>query len=94
MKKDIVICRCEEITESEIIAVIKQGYNNLDAIKRILRCGMGHCQGRSCLMLIARILSRMTNQPLEKIVYPTSRPPLKPTSIKILANYHQHEENR
>jgi NAD(P)H-nitrite reductase large subunit len=94
MKQNIVICRCEEITEQEIIAVIKQGYTSLDEIKRILRCGMGHCQGRSCQMIIARILSRMTKQPIEKIVFPSSRPPLKPIPIKTLAKYHKHEENR
>lgn len=95
MKKNIIVCRCEEITENEIVSVIKQGYTSLDAIKRILRCGMGHCQGRSCQMIIARILSRMTNQPIEKIKFPTSRPPLKPIPIKTLANYKpQDEENR
>lgn len=94
MKKDIVICRCEEITEQEIISVIKQGYTSLDEIKRILRCGMGHCQGRSCLMLIARILSRMTGKPLEKIKFPSSRPPLKPIPIKTLARYKPDAENR
>ncbi|MEO0091792.1 MAG: (2Fe-2S)-binding protein [candidate division WOR-3 bacterium] len=87
MSKPTVICRCEEITEKEIVAVIKQGYTSLDEIKRILRCGMGHCQGRSCLMLIARILSRMTGQPIEKIKFPTSRPPLKPVPIEVLAKY-------
>lgn len=87
MRKEVVICRCEEITEQEIIKVINQGYRSLDEIKRILRCGMGHCQGRSCMMLIARILSQKTNQPIEKIKFPTSRPPLKPIPIKTLEKY-------
>ncbi|MCX7785235.1 MAG: (2Fe-2S)-binding protein [candidate division WOR-3 bacterium] len=87
MKKTIVICRCEEVTEKEIIAVIKKGYTSLEEIKRILRCGMGHCQGKGCLMLIARILSQMTGQSIEKIKFPTSRPPLKPIPIEVLAKY-------
>ncbi len=87
MKKDIVICRCEEITEREIISVIEQGYTSLNEIKRILRCGMGHCQGRSCMNIIARILSQKTGQPVSKIKFPTSRPPLKPLPIDILAKY-------
>ncbi|MBS4015562.1 MAG: (2Fe-2S)-binding protein [Candidatus Latescibacteria bacterium] len=94
MKNKIVICRCEEITEQEIIAVIKQGYTSLDEIKRILRCGMGHCQGRSCQMIIARILSRMTKQPIEKIIFPSSRPPLKPIPIKTLAKYKTTGEHK
>lgn len=92
MDKPVVICRCEEITETEIIAVIKQGYTSLDEIKRILRCGMGHCQGRSCMTIIARILSQKTGQPIEKIKFPTSRPPLKPIPIEILANYSSEHE--
>jgi NAD(P)H-nitrite reductase large subunit len=89
MKKNTVICRCEEITEQEIVAVINQGYTSLDEIKRILRCGMGHCQGKSCIMIIARILSRMTGQQIERIKFPISRPPLKPIPIATLAKYHQ-----
>ncbi|MEO0077106.1 MAG: (2Fe-2S)-binding protein [candidate division WOR-3 bacterium] len=93
MNRPTVICRCEEITDKEIIKAIKQGYTSLDELKRVLRCGMGHCQGRSCLLLIARILSQMTKQPIEKISLPTSRPPLKPIPIGTLAKY-QHEKDR
>jgi len=92
MDKPVVICRCEEITEKEIIEVINQSYTSLDEIKRILRCGMGHCQGRSCLMLIARILSEQTGEPVSKMKFPTSRPPLKPIPIEILANYSSEHE--
>jgi bacterioferritin-associated ferredoxin len=95
MKKPTVICRCEEITEQEILDVIKKGYTSLDEIKRILRCGMGHCQGRSCLRIIARILNENTGKPVSKMKFPTSRPPLKPIPIKILAKYQSvNEENR
>jgi NAD(P)H-nitrite reductase large subunit len=94
MKNQIVICRCEEITEKEIIDVIDQGYQSLDEIKRLLRCGMGHCQGRSCMMIIARILSQKTGQPIEKIKFPTSRPPLKPILLETLANYPKDDKNR
>ncbi len=92
MKQNTIICRCEEITEKEIIKVIEQGYHSLDEIKRLLRCGMGHCQGRSCTMIIARILSQKTGQPMSKIKITTSRPPLKPISIKVLSEYKSHEE--
>jgi len=92
MRKEVVICRCEEITEKEIIKVIKQGYTSLDEIKRILRCGMGHCQGRSCMTIIARILSQQTGQPISKIKFPTSRPPLKPIPIETLSNYSSEHE--
>jgi NAD(P)H-nitrite reductase large subunit len=94
MDKTIVVCRCEEITEKEIIEVINQGYTSLDEIKRILRCGMGHCQGRSCMAIIARILSQKTKQPINEIKFPTSRSPLKPIPIKTLADYNPGNESR
>ncbi len=91
MNKQVVICRCEEITEKEIIDVIDMGYHSLNEIKRILRCGMGHCQGRSCMMIIARMLCQKTGQPIEKIIFPTSRPPLKPMPINSLVKYSSNE---
>lgn len=92
MRQNTIICRCEEITEKEILKVIEQGYHSLDEIKRLLRCGMGHCQGRSCMMIIARILSQKTGQPISNIKFTTSRPPLKPIPIKVLSDYNLHEE--
>jgi bacterioferritin-associated ferredoxin len=79
-----VICRCEEVTEDEIRRTIRQGYTSLEEIKRILRCGMGHCQGRNCLMPIARILNQETGVPVSQMKFPTPRPPLKPLSLGLL----------
>lgn len=90
--KPKIICRCEEVTEEEIIQIIRQGYHSLEEIKRILRCGMGHCQGRTCLNVIARLINRETGIPLEKIKPITPRPPLKPISLAILSAYN-HSNN-
>jgi hypothetical protein len=64
--------------------VIRRGYTSLEEIKRILRCGMGHCQGRNCLMPIARILSRETGTPVSQMKFPFPRPPLKPLPLGLL----------
>jgi bacterioferritin-associated ferredoxin len=79
-----VVCRCEEITEDEIRQVIHRGYTSLEEIKRILRCGMGHCQGRNCLVPIARILSQETGIPVSQMKFPRPRPPLKPLPLGLL----------
>ena len=64
-----VICRCEQVTEAEIIQAIHAPIPALtiDAIKRRTRAGMGRCQGGSCLAEVARILSREAGIPLEEI---------------------------
>jgi len=81
----IIVCRCEDITEEDIIKAIDAGYETMEEIKRVLRCGMGPCQGRTCTPLIARILSQKTGKSVAEITSPTTRPPLQPVPISIYA---------
>ncbi|UCF70345.1 MAG: (2Fe-2S)-binding protein [candidate division WOR-3 bacterium] len=76
-----IICRCEDITEEEIVQKIKEGYQTMDDLKRIMRVTMGLCQGKGCRKHIAKILSRELNIPIKDIVQPTYRPPVKPIPI-------------
>ena len=64
-----VICRCETVTEGEIIEVIhtNPGARDLDGIKRRTRAQMGRCQGGFCMPAIMRILSRELDIPYESI---------------------------
>ena len=76
-----IICRCEDVTEEEIVEKIKEGYHTIDDLKRILRVTMGLCQGKGCRKHIAKILSRELGIPISKIKQPTYRPPTKPIPI-------------
>ncbi len=55
-----IICRCEQITESEILQAIHRpvGARTVDAVKRRVRAGMGRCQGGFCGPQVIEILSR------------------------------------
>lgn len=55
-----VICRCENITEGEIIDAIKRkaGATTVDGIKRRVRAGSGRCQGGFCGPKVMEILAR------------------------------------
>lgn len=55
-----VICRCETITEAEILQAIHRplGARSVDAIKRRVRAGMGRCQGGFCGPKVIEILAR------------------------------------
>jgi len=88
------VCRCEEVTEDEIRATIRKGYHSLEELKRILRCGMGHCQGRSCLMPIARILNQETGAPIAGMKFPFPRPPLKPVPLSLLGQGDETADER
>ena len=83
-KKDkTIICRCEDVSLEEVTSAIDEGYTSLEEVKRLLRCGMGPCQGRTCLMLIAQVLSRTTGKPITEMQFPTARPPVRPVPLAI-----------
>ena len=85
--RHVTVCRCEEVTEDEVRSVIRRGYHTLEEVKRILRTGMGHCQGRGCLRLVARLIQEETGIPASSQKVPTPRPPLKPLPIGVLGAY-------
>jgi bacterioferritin-associated ferredoxin len=86
-KAPVIVCRCEEVTEDEVRQVIRKGYHSLEEVKRVLRTGMGHCQGRGCLRIIARLIQEETGIPASSQKLPTARPPLKPLPLGTLAEY-------
>lgn len=64
-----IICRCEEITEGEILEAIRRplGARTLDGIKRRVRAGMGRCQSGFCMPKLTEILARELGQELTDI---------------------------
>lgn len=73
IKKDArygrIICRCEGITEGEIVDAIKApcGARDVDAVKRRTRSGMGRCQGGFCGSKVVEILARELDIPMNKV---------------------------
>lgn len=65
-----IICRCESITEGEIIDSIKRSFGkiSLDGVKRRCRPGMGRCQGGFCGPRVQEIITRELDVPMEDIV--------------------------
>lgn len=64
-----IICRCEKITEGEILDAIRRplGARSLDSVKRRTRAGMGRCQGGFCSARITAILSRELGISMDKV---------------------------
>jgi glycerol-3-phosphate dehydrogenase len=65
-----VICRCENITEGDIVDSIRRspGAVTMDGVKLRCRAGMGRCQSGFCGPKVQMILARELNKPLEDIV--------------------------
>lgn len=64
-----IICRCEGVSEGEIVDAITRtlGAVSLDGIKRRVRAGMGRCQAGFCTPKTMEILARETNRKMEDI---------------------------
>lgn len=62
-----IICRCEKISEAEIIEAVRKGHTTVDGVKFYTRAGMGRCQGGFCSARIMKIISRESGIPMEKL---------------------------
>lgn len=91
MREEIIICRCEDIKLSEIRECIEQGDRTTEEIKRNCRCGMGPCQGRTCMPLVAQELARATGKTVGEIELPTFRQPVAAIRISALARGRKDE---
>ena len=57
----------------------------LEELKRIYRCGMGPCQGRTCEKVIKQVIQEFSNNEVDIGSY-SYRPPLVPIKFEELAN--------
>ena len=64
-----IVCRCEGVTEGEILAAIRQNPKalDLDGVKRRTRAQMGRCQGGFCSPYIVELLAREHGMAYEQV---------------------------
>jgi glycerol-3-phosphate dehydrogenase len=62
-----VVCRCENISEMEIVNAIEHGHTTLDGIKFFTRAGMGRCQGGFCTYKTIKIIMKETGLAFDKV---------------------------
>jgi len=53
--EDPIVCRCERVRRSAIVAEIRAGVRDLNQLKALARSGMGGCGGKTCTELVRRI---------------------------------------
>lgn len=83
--KNVIICRCADLTEQDVVDAIDMGFDNLELLRRHLHLGMGPCQGRVCIAMVQRILARKTGKSIAQIGYPTPRAPISVMPVRVLA---------
>ncbi len=62
-----IVCRCELVTEAEVLYAIKHGARTLDGVKFRVRAGMGRCQGGFCTTRLMDLLAQADEIPLSEI---------------------------
>lgn len=104
------VCLCEEVTAAEILGhlpprylgwsperstqALRKGEPHPDVTKRLTRACMGPCQGRRCREQVAGLLSLDSGQGLADIALASFRPPVRPLSLKQLAQFEETTEMR
>ncbi len=90
--KDIIICRCSDISLEDIKRYVDSGVTEVEEIKRFSRLGMGPCQGRTCMQLIGRIMAELTGKPVVEVGTQTVRPPVSGVTLNQIARGVNHDE--
>lgn len=78
---DTLICRCEEVSLSEIETALAEDLQAIGAVKRRTRLGMGRCQGRYCAPVLDALLAERCGRARDEFSSFAPRPPVRPVSI-------------
>lgn len=87
-KKDIIICRCEDVSLEALHSAFAEGYTTIEDLKRILRVGMGPCQGNTCMLLVQKELAKFLKVKVKDIPAHRVRPLITGVKMKsIVENF-------
>jgi len=81
-QEDIMICRCEDVSLEELHQCLAEGYTTFEEIKRILRIGMGPCQGSTCGLLVQKEIAMYLNKPMNEVKTHCVRPLVTGVKLK------------
>ena len=96
------VCICEDITESDVVQAVDEGFDDVQTLKRYSTVTMGPCQGKMCHRALVESAARRTGRSPREIGSTTARPPLRPVPLGALAGpshmpvkrtplHHKHE---
>jgi ferredoxin len=91
-RDDPMICRCERVRKSEIVAAIRAGVRDMNQLKAVARSGMGGCGGKTCTEQVLRIF-REEGVDLSEVTLPTIRPLVAEIHLGDFLKKDQQEEN-
>ena len=85
MSRKVILCRCEDVTLADVQHAVTLGYADVEEVKRYTGFGTGPCQGKECLRGVVAAIAEAAKRAPDTLAPFTSRPPLVPTELAILA---------
>jgi sarcosine oxidase subunit alpha len=84
----------EDLQVQDMHNAIREGYREIELVKRFTTVGMGPSQGRHSALATARIVAEATDRTVGDVGVTTARPPVGPETIGVLAGHHEPLERR
>jgi sarcosine oxidase subunit alpha len=88
------VCLCEDVTVKDIDQAVAEGFDHVETLKRYSTVNMGPCQGKMCGLTATALCARATGRELNTIGVTTSRPPVVPVELAVLAAGQRHHPVR
>ena len=79
------VCICEDVTSKDVATAIREGFTDIQTLKRYSTVTMGPCQGKMCHRALASLCASETGQPRDVVGATTQRPPIQPVPLGALA---------
>ena len=80
-----ILCRCEDVTLVEFHKAFRDGFQEMESLKRFTGVGTGFCQGKGCLSEAAVELASLRGVAPSEIPLTNIRPPIHPLTFGELA---------
>ena len=80
-KAKIFLCRCEDVTLKEFRDAFREGFTELESLKRYTGVGTGFCQGKGCLSEAAEQLADLRSISFDQVRLTNIRPPAEPLTF-------------
>jgi bacterioferritin-associated ferredoxin len=81
----IILCLCRDVTDEDVRRAVREGYTEIETLKRFTGAMTGPCQGKTCLDNIRALLAHLTGRDVAEIPVPPCRPPVAPVRLGTLA---------
>jgi sarcosine oxidase subunit alpha len=88
------VCLCDDVTVKDLEQAVAEGFDNIETLKRYATVGMGPCQGKVCSQAAVEICARATGRDIGATGTTTSRPPVVPVPLGVLAAGRNHPVRR